>query len=182
MRPSTPTTYQRIITKLKLEDEFSIPVDMDKTAFLTLLKENIDEDTGPKFFESFNSKLKPYKGWVTPNGFKIKRTRRAFESNNEMARITGSVSSDFRQTVVTTHIGYPETTLKLIFWGLIASYGIILTIVLSGSLDHEPGLIPLIIVGHSLLIFGILYFILRYQVRTSTNKVRRFLENLLSKG
>lgn len=179
MRPSAPTTYQRIIQRFKLEDQFSIMMDMDKAAFLQLLKENIDEDTGPQFFESINPKLKPYKGFISLNGFKIKRRRRAFESNNDMARITGTLKSDFRHTELITHIGYPEMTLKLIFGLILVVYLVVLTVVFSVDIGESPSWVPWLIVGHFFLIFGILLFVLRYQIRTSTKKVRRFLTDLV---
>lgn len=179
MRPSAPTTYQRIIQRLKLEDHFSIKMEMDKASFLRLLKDNIDEDTGPQFFESINPKLKPYKGFTSLNGFKIKRRRRAFESNNDMARITGTLKSDLRQTELITHIGYPELTLKAIAGLMLLVYTVVAAVVLTVDLGESPSWMPLLIIGHFFLIFGILFFVLRYQIKTSTKKVRRFLTDLI---
>lgn len=179
MRPSAPTTYQRIIQRLKLENEFSLTTDLDKTSFLSLLKDNIDEDTGPQFFESINPRLKPYKGFITPSGFKLKRRRRAFESNNDMARITGTLKSDLRHTEVITHIGYPELMIKAISGLMLLVYTVVLGVVLTVDLGETPAWMPLLIVGHFFLIFGILFFVLRYQIKTSTKKVRRFLTELL---
>ena len=152
---------------------------MDKTAFLQLLKDNIDEDTGPQFFESINPRLKPYKGFITPNGFKLKRRKRAFESNNDMARITGTLKSKLRHTEVMTHIGYPELTIKAISGLMLLIYTVVLTVVLTVDLGDTPAWMPILIVGHFFLIFGILFFVLRYQIKTSTKKVRRFLDELL---
>ena len=182
MKPSAPTTYQRIIKQLKLEDQFSIKTEMDKTSFLSLLKDNIDEDTGLQFFESINPKLKPYKGFITPSGFKLKRRKRAFESNNDMARITGTLKSDLRHTEVITHIGYPELTLKAISGLMLLVYTVVLGVVLTVDLGETPVWMPLLIVGHFFLIFGILFFVLRYQIKTSTKKIRRFLTELLTEG
>ena len=182
MKPSAPTTYQRIIKQLKLEAQFSIKTEMDKTSFLSLLKDNIDEDTGLQFFESINPKLKPYKGFITPSGFKLKRRKRAFESNNDMARITGTLKSDLRHTEVITHIGYPELTLKAISGLMLLVYTVVLGVVLTVDLGETPVWMPLLIVGHFFLIFGILFFVLRYQIKTSTKKIRRFLTELLTEG
>lgn len=182
MKPSAPTTYQRIIKRLKLENQFSLTTDMDKTAFLSLLKDSIDEDTGLQFFESINLKLKPYKGFISSNGFKLKRRRRAFESNNEMARITGTLKSDLRHTEVITHIGYPEFTIKAISGLMLLVYTVVLGVVLTVDVGEIPVWMPLLIVGHFLLIFGILFFVLRYQIRTSTKKIRRFLTELLAQA
>lgn len=182
MKPSAPTTYQRIIKQLKLEAQFSIKTEMDKTSFLSLLKDNIDEDTGLQFFESINPKLKPYKGFITPSGFKLKRRKRAFESNNDMARITGTLKSDLRHTEVITHIGYPELTLKAISGLMLLVYTVVLGVVLTVDLGETPVWMPLLIVGHFFLIFGILFFVLRYQIKTSTKKIRRFLTELLAEG
>lgn len=182
MKPSAPTTYQRIIKQLKLEAQFSIKTELDKTSFLSLLKDNIDEDTGLQFFESINPKLKPYKGFITPSGFKLKRRKRAFESNNDMARITGTLKSDLRHTEVITHIGYPELTLKAISGLMLLVYTVVLGVVLTVDLGETPVWMPLLIVGHFFLIFGILFFVLRYQIKTSTKKIRRFLTELLTEG
>ncbi len=179
MKPSAPTTYQRIIKRLKLEDQFSLKVDMDKAAFLKLLKDHIDEDTGPQLFESINPRLKPYKGAITLNGFKLKRRRRAFESNNDMARITGTLKSDLRHTEVITHIGYPELTIKAISGLMLLVYTVVLAVVLTVDLGETPTWMPFLIIGHFFLIFGILFFVLRYQIRTSTKKIKQFLDELV---
>ncbi|NRB47428.1 MAG: hypothetical protein HRU41_07125 [Saprospiraceae bacterium] len=182
MRPSAPTSYQRIIKRLKLEDEFSLTTKMDKTSFLSLLQDNIDEDTGPQLFESLKPRLKPYKGFITPSGFKLKRRKRAFESNNDMARITGTLKSDLRHTEIVTHIGYPEFTIKAISGLMLLVYTVILGVVLTVDLGDTPVWMPFLIVGHFFLIFGILFFVLRYQIKTSTRKVRRFLVELLEQS
>ena len=157
-------------------------LDMDKGDFLKLLHENIDEDTGIQLFESLNTKLKPYKGLIKPSGFQLKRRRRMFESNSEMARIKGTLKTDLRQTVLTTHIGFDELTMKAIFGLLIFVYAGVLVVLLSTSAGDEISWFPLLILGHGLLIFGILYFVLRYQIRVSTRRFKRFLEEVLAKG
>ena len=58
-------------------------------------------------------------------------------------------------------------------------YTVVLTVVLTVDLGDTPAWMPILIVGHFFLIFGILFFVLRYQIKTSTKKVRRFLDELL---
>lgn len=180
MKISTPSTFQRWVSRLKFEHQFSIPLDMEKMEFLSLIDDNIDEDRGLQLFESISPRLKPYKGFINPNGFKVRRRRRAFESNSEMARITGTVKSDLRQTVLNVHIGFDELKLKVILGFILFTYVAVLALLLTTNVNDGISLLPLLMVGHGLLIFGILFFVLRYQIRLSTRKFRQFLEDLLA--
>lgn len=105
-----------------------------------------------------------------------------FESNSEMARITGTVKTDLRQTVLSTHIGFDELKLKVILGFILFTYVAVLAILFASNPSDELTWLPLLIVGHGLLIFGILTFVLRYQIRVSSRRFRQFLDEILAKA
>lgn len=173
--------YDRAITWLQLEAKYQTKFNVPVTQWMPLLRDRVDEEKGLEFFESFNSKLSDFKGQVGSNHFKLKRRRRLIDFNTRLALIEGQVKTDRDQSTVAIHISLESTTLKFVFGAMVALYALFFVLFLTQDFGIENSFFIPLIPLHGLLMFAIMYFILRYEVKVSRRVFDQFLAHIVSK-
>ncbi len=176
------SNYDKAIAWLQLETKYQTKFNIPSTQWMPLLRDRVDEEKGLEFFESFNSKLSDFKGQVGSNHFKLKRRRKLVDFNTRLALIEGQVTTDRHQSTVAIHISLESTTLKFAFGAMVALYGLFFILFLTQDFGVENSFFISLIPLHGLLMFAIMYFILRYEVKVSQRVFDQFLAHIVSKS
>lgn len=170
---------KEFLKKVKLIDYLTTEVPMEKNQFVSRFEKQVDHGSISPFsdmFDVFSSSKNEYKGHVNYNGFKIKRRRRFFDMNMNLAVATGSFQSKDNSLIISTEING--------FHGMMIPFYIFITIfylififgfsfaTFQGEASGEVFLgIPFILI-HAAFMYGIPYFIMR----RSTGRMKRELE------
>lgn len=176
------SNYDKAITWLQLEANYQTKFNSPSTQWMSLLRDRVDEEKGLEFFESFNTKLSDFKGQVGSNRFKLKRRRRLIDFNTRLALIEGQITTERDQSTVAIHISLEPTTLKLAFGAMVALYGLFFILFLTQDFGVENSFFISLIPLHGLLMFAIMYFILRYEVKVSRRVFDQFLTSVVSQA
>src|SRR5689334_15950222 len=82
-----------ILKKLKILDEFSVELEIERSSFVRKMSDVVEPGTVSQFvpFEAFRASKKEYRGNVSDHEFRIRRQRRFFDSNRNWAVATGSL-------------------------------------------------------------------------------------------
>lgn len=176
------SNYHKAITWLQLEAKYQTKFNIPSTQWMPLMRDQVDEEKGLEFFESFNTKLSDFKGQVGSNHFKLKRRRKLIDFNTRLALIEGQVRTERDQSTVTIHISLESTTLKLAFGAMVALYGLFFILFLTQDFGAENSFFMSLIPLHGLLMFAIMYFILRYEVKVSRRIFDQFLTSVVSQS
>ena len=160
--------------QLKLVDFFTTEIEIEKSDFVKRFKENVDAGgTGIMFssFEIFSSGKNEFKGSVNHDGFKIRRRKKLFDMNMNMAVAEGIYRQKDNLLVIETEINSFHNFFILFYiFGIIFYVGMITTIFLGE--DSMPLFVSPFILFHAVLMFGIPY----YAMRRSTQRMKYELE------
>lgn len=166
---------RELLKKFKLIDDFKFEIEILKSEFVHKLSGNVKEDNLGYFsdlFDVFSSDRRTYKGEVDAQGFKIKRRRKFFDTQNQTALATGSYRQYGDQLIIEGEVvGNQSINSFVIFFSIF--YGLILFLFLGfrNSVDI-PFPVLLLILAHGVFMFSIFFFIFR----RNTRKMKEDLE------
>jgi len=84
---------KEFLKKLKLIQHLTFEIDIQRSDFVTKLRNSVDEEEIGTFsdpFEAFSSSKNEYKGQVETHKFKIKRRKKFFDMNMNFAVAEGT--------------------------------------------------------------------------------------------
>lgn len=164
------------LRKIKLLDTLTVELEIDKNSFVSKLKEQVDKgSTGmlSDTFDVFSSSKNEYKGHVDHNGFKIKRRKRLFDMNMNVAVAEGTFSQKYETLVIKTEINSFHNMMYVFLVFIFLFYGLFIgSIFWAEGGDSLPYFVLPILLIHGLLMIGIPYLLMR----RSTKKMKRELE------
>ena len=156
-----------ILIKLKLIDFLTTNLPINKTTFLQRLSLVTDEGNIGMFsdsFDAFSSSKNELKGHVNSDGFKLKRRKRFFDTNMNMAIAEGKLIEKNDQLTVETEINGFNNFFILVYVFLIIVYSLIIFDVSGSDNNGEFIAIPFLIL-HGTLMFTMPYFMMRRSVK-----------------
>ena len=169
---------KEFLERVKLSDHLTTELQILKSKFVKELKNHVDEgETGifSSSFDMFSSSKNEYKGKVNNEGFKIKRKRRFFDMNLNMAVASGKYEQKGEILMIETEINGFNTMMILFYVFCIFIYSVL--IIGFVTADEIGGNMPRVfalpfILFHAALVMGIPYFMMRQ----STQRLKRELE------
>ncbi len=166
------------LKQLKLIDYLNTELEIDKHDFINRLKANVDEgDTGmfSEAFDVFSYSKNEYKGHVGLDEFKIKRRRKFFDMNMNLAIAKGIYKQQDNNLIIYTEINgftgmmIPFYVFLIVFY-LIFIIGFSTSENVGGNMDFFG--LPFIII-HAAFMFGIPYFMMRRSVSRMKHELER---------
>ncbi|HRG89310.1 MAG TPA: hypothetical protein PLW44_09840 [Chitinophagales bacterium] len=156
-----------ILVRLKLIDTMTITLQISKDDFVGRLSEITDkESTGTMsdMFDIFSSSNNEYKGEVTYERFTIKRKRRFFDTNMNLAIAEGTFNVHNGQLTIETEInGFKY--FYLLFCALLVVFYSIFFIGILNSDDNITLIVIPIVLLHGALMFAIPYLLMKRSVQ-----------------
>lgn len=175
------------IKRLKLIDHISIELNIHKNDFVDKLKLHVDQrDIGwfSDSFDAFSSSENVYKGYVGYDGFKIKKRRRFFDINMNIAVAEGRYRQTNDKLIVDTEINGFNSILIPFFVLIPIIYLFAIIFVISiGSFKNHVFLIaiPFIII-HGIIMVGLPYLLARRSVQNLKRELEREFYFIIKNG
>ena len=169
---------KQFIRSLKLIEDFSTEIKIEKGAFLERFKSSVDEgntDIFSDISDIFSSNKNQFKGHVGLDNFKIKRRRRFFDIDLNFAVAEGTYRQQGESLIIEAEInGFKYFMIPFYFLAL-AFYAIFFVVFISA--DDVTGLtailvFPLIVV-HAGLVLGIPYLMMIRSVMRMKHELER---------
>lgn len=159
---------KEFLKQIRLIDYLTTEIEIPKREFMSRLRGQVDPGStgfGSAFTDIFSSSKQEYSGEVSEDWFKIKKKRKMFDTNWNMAVAHGLCVQRDNVLVIQTEInGF--TSMMIPFYA-IASLIYIFAIVMMFSTADAGAItgiaIPFLLV-HAALMFGIPYFMMRRSV------------------
>jgi len=163
------------LKKIKLIDNFTTTLQLSKQDFVHRLAQITEKGSASAFsdpFEAFSSSKSEFKGEVNPNGFKLRRRRKFFERNSNIAIATGNFKEENGQLTIQTEI-YGFSNFMYFFYGfLIVFYTVFLVgFVFFGS--TVPIFVVPFLIFHAALMTLLPYFFMRNSVKKMKYELER---------
>lgn len=164
-----------ILRKLKLADDLTTNLKISRTEFVKKLAAITDKGQTGMFsdtVDAFSSTNKKYKGEVDFDGFKLKRRRRFFDTNINMAVATGTINEHDGYLTIETEInGFNNFYMIFnVFVFVFCSILILNLVVFENNAESFP---TLLLIVHGTLVFSITYFIMRRKVKQLKYELER---------
>ena len=168
---------KEFLRKLRLIDYLQTELEIQKNDFINKLREHVDEGGTGIFsdtFDVFSSSKNEYKGEVNYNGFKIKRRRKFFDMNMNMAVANGTYYEKDNKLIIDTEINGFHGMMIPFYIFCIVIYGVfIVGFLLADKIGgNVTGFAFPFIIFHAAFMMGIPYFIMR----RSTKRLKHELE------
>lgn len=166
---------KEFLKRLKLIDRMTTTLQTSKVEFFNRLNEVTDAgSTGmmSDTFDVFSSSKNEFKGQVNFDSFKIKRKRRFFDSNMNLAVANGTFAeSNGKLTIETEIIGFNNFFIVFYVF-LIIFYSIFIFGFLFSSKSGGFIALPFILL-HGAFMFGVPYFMMRRSVKRLKYELER---------
>ena len=166
------------LKRIKLIDNLQTELEIERTDFVHKLSQHVDEGSTGIFsdaFDVFSKSKNEYKGKVDINGFKIKRRKRLFDTNINLAVASGRYNQKGNKLIIDTEInGFSPIFIPFFIFCLLF-YPIFITIFLfAENTDTATMLfaIPFILL-HGSFMLGIPYFLMRRGVKRLKRELER---------
>jgi len=169
---------KNFLRKIKLIDNFSTQIVIQKSEFMKKLKEHVDEgDIGffSNTFDVFSSSKNEYRGHVGFDNFKIKRRKKFFDMNMNLSVAEGTYRQNGDNLIIEGEINgfsgamIPFYVVVLIFY-LIFIVGFFMT-------DSMPLLMMFVVVPflliHASFMLGMPYLMMRRSVKRMKHELER---------
>jgi len=167
---------KEFLKKLKLIQHLTFEIDIQRSDFVTKLRNSVDEEEIGTFsdpFEAFSSSKNEYKGQVETHKFKIKRRKKFFDMNMNFAVAEGTYKQQDENLRFEIEInGFIK---MMIAFYIIVTLFYILFIGAFFMVDVEddfPVVILPFILLHGAMMFGMPY----YMMRRSASKMKHEIE------
>ena len=169
---------KQFLRTLKLIDDFSTTIRMERHAFYSRFKSSVDEGHTGAFsgtFDIFSRSKNEFKGHVALDSFKIKRKKTLFDMNTNLAVAQGTYRQDGESLIIEAEINgftgmpVPFYVFVLIFYVIFMSSFIFF--------DDMSGvkaafIFPFIIL-HATFMLGIPYLVMRRSVSRLKHELER---------
>ncbi len=156
------------LIKLKLIDFLTTNLPTDRATFVKRLSLITDEgDTGmfSDSFDALSSSKNEFKGQVNSDGFKLKRKRRFFDRNMNMAIAHGTLTEKNDQLLIETEINGFNNFYIVFYVFLIIFYSVFIFGVGSSSDNNADFIAIAFLMLHGTFMFLIPYFMMRQSVK-----------------
>jgi hypothetical protein len=169
---------KRFLEKLRLIEYLTTELEIQKSDFLKNFKHHVDEGDIGYFsgaFDAFSSSKNEYKGHVGNENFKIRRRRKFFDTNMNLATAKGIYRQKGNNLIIETEINgfsgmmIPMYIFLIIFYSIFI-FGFFMADNIEGGDQVFVG--PFIFI-HALFMFGIPYFIMRRSVHRLKHELER---------
>lgn len=166
------------LKKLKLVDYLVTELEISQHDFVNRLKANVDEGSTGMFFnsfEAFSSSKNEFKGQVGLNDFKIRRRRRFFDMNMNLAVASGTYEQSDSLLIISTEINGFSGMMIPFYVLLVVFYSIFVILFLTaddidGNMDFFA--LPFFII-HATFMFGGPYLMMRRSVSKMKHELER---------
>ncbi|HMG88996.1 MAG TPA: hypothetical protein VK589_03015 [Chryseolinea sp.] len=164
------------LRRIKLIDDFSVELEVERNVFVDRLMSIVDPGgTGTIFtsFEGFSSNRKEYKGKVGNDGFEIRRRKKLFDTNMNLAIAKGKWRQRENHLIVETEVNSFNNFFILFIVILLGFYAFgVVALLLSNNGTDESNMgmaigLPFLLV-HAAFMLGIPYLV----IRRSTNRMK----------
>ena len=167
---------QDFLRKIKLIDHLTTELQMDKQTFVNRLSAITDEgSTGllSNPFDAFSSSKNEYKGTVTFDSFKLKRRKKAFDTNYNLSTAKGILIEKDGKLRIETEINGFNSALITIYLPLIVFYSVFIFSIVSDKKEPFPIFLFLFIHCFFIFIFFIPYSIVKRSVQRLKYELER---------
>ena len=166
------------LKKLKLVDYLVTELEISQHDFVNRLSASVDEGSVGMFFnsfEAFSSSKNEFKGHVGLYDFKIRRRRRFFDMNMNLAVASGTFEQRGNFLRINTEINGFMGMIVPFYVLLIVFYSVFVILFLTaddveGNMDFIA--LPFIII-HAAFMFGVPYFMMRRSVSKMKHELDR---------
>ncbi|WP_299625193.1 hypothetical protein [uncultured Tenacibaculum sp.] len=166
------------LKRIKLIDDLQTELEVEKTDFVHKLKQNVDEGSTGIFsdaFDIFSRSKNDYKGNVDLNSFKVKRRKKLFDTNINLAVASGTYNQKGNKLIIDTEInGFSPIFIPFFIFCLLF-YPVFIIIFLFGENNDTATIlfaIPFILL-HATFMIGIPYFLMRRGVKRLKRELER---------
>ncbi|TXE02275.1 hypothetical protein [Algoriphagus aquimarinus] len=166
------------LIKIKLLEHLTTEIEIQKNEFVSNFKKHVDEgDTGifSDTFDIFSSSKNEYKGHVGYDGFKIKRRRKFFDTNMNLAVARGTYRQKSEKLVIETEInGFSGMMIPFYLLGLVFYTIFIGVLFMADNIEgNEAGFALPFIFIHAVFMFGLPYFMMRRSTKRMMHDLER---------
>lgn len=169
---------KEFLKKIKLIEYLTTEIEIQKNEFVLKFSQHVDEGNIGAFsspFEAFSSSKNEYKGQVRFEGFKIKRRRKFFDSNMNLAVATGTYRQSNEKLIIETEInGFNGIMIPFYLFTFIF-YSIFVGIFFNTETFEGNGAgfaLPFIFI-HAAFMFGVPYFMMRRSTKRMKHELER---------
>ena len=166
---------KEFLRKIYLVDYLTVKLNLTKNEFVNKLNSITDPGSTGIFnepFEAFSTSKNEFKGKVNSDGFKLKRKKKFFDTNPNIAVATGKIKEENGELIIETEInGF--NNIMIFFFGfiLLVYIGIITSAVFSDENSDFP-IFPFFLL-HGTFMTLIPYFIMRRSVKKMKYELER---------
>jgi hypothetical protein len=169
---------ENILRKLKLISDFKIELEIEKGEFVEKLKSHVDpSEFGflSNLSDLFSSSKNDFKGYVGRDYFELKRKRRFFDGNKNLATAKGTYSQNEKKLVLNIQTkGFSKSFIPfLIFVPIIYIIAIVFSIIASVNDQNIPFFVLPFILFHGTLMLGIPYFVMRKSLKNMEKELEK---------
>ena len=169
---------KELLKKLKLIDYLQIELIIQKNDFVNKLRNHVDEGSTGVFsspFEAFSSSKNEYKGQVGYDGFKIKRKRKFFDTNMNLAVASGTYRQNSEKLIIETEInGFSGMMIPFYLFALVFYSIFIGAFFMADNIKGNGAgfALPFIFI-HAAFMFGLPYFMMRRSTKRMKHELER---------
>ncbi|PTX12245.1 hypothetical protein C8N40_11443 [Pontibacter mucosus] len=162
--------------KIKLVDNLTTEIEIQRNEFVARLKENVDEGSTSLFsdmFDVFSSSSNEYKGTIRMEYFKLRRRRRFFDMNMNVAVAKGTFTQKEKILIVDTEInGFSGMMIPFYMFAIIFYLIFISTFLFAENIEGASFAFPFLVI-HAAFMFGLPYFVMRRSVDRMKHELER---------
>ncbi|PHN01526.1 hypothetical protein [Flavilitoribacter nigricans] len=157
---------------LLVDHQMQLPV--DKTRFVGILRENVDD--GGSLFDVFSSSKNVFKGYVDLGGFELKKRRKLFGRRHNLTKATGTFSQFGDTLQVDTEINGFHWSMAVFYVFVFLFYAVFLgAFFFTDSFDNSdtPPFLPIFFLLHAAIMIAIPYFLMKSGVKQMKHDLER---------
>ncbi len=158
---------KEFLRKIKLIDDLTTNLEIRKEDFVDKLSAITDQRSTGVFaepFDAFSSSQNEYKGQVTFDQFKIKKRRRFFDNNFNMAIASGVFKENNGQLIIETEINGFNNFMIFFYVILIVIYSVLITVIIGTFKETDFIALPIILIQGAFM-FLIPYFAMKRSIK-----------------
>lgn len=159
---------KEFLQKIKLLSYLTLELNVQKVDFIAFLKQKVDDGSPGILFQvfdlfSFSKNL--FKGRITANEFTIRKKRKFFQSNNYPSIVNGKFQQKEDKLYLVIEINGLPTQMMVILGIMILFYASIFGPMFIGSTIHIDPIVAIMVLGFTVLMLAISYYLMRKNVR-----------------
>ena len=169
---------KEFLKKIKLIEHLKTDIEIQKTEFVSKFRQQGDEGSTGIFsdtFDVFSSSKNEYKGQVGYEGFKIKRRRKFFDMNMNLAVASGTYRQNNEKLIIETEInGFSGMMIPFYLFAIVFYSIFIGAFFMADNIEGNGDgfALPFIFI-HAAFMFGIPYFMMRRSTKRMKHELER---------